>query len=572
MTPLFVLALAGLLGLGVLVVRRSRERALAEIRARWGQPVRRDRKMDAIAAAHESRLSNAGRGASLDDRTWDDLNLDAVFAAVDRTESTLGQHALYHRLRTVPVADKLDVFEALVTRFETDGRQRERAQTALSRLRDPHGYDLWWLARPDAIETQPWYVLFPILAAATILLLSVSVVWPHFTPALIGILALNIGVRYFTDRRIGALAAAFRQIAPVVTTAESLRFFGGDDVRPLVGSIHTDTPSLHRLKTISRWISGNPLMLPMGAGPLAVMVSDVVSAVYEYLNLAFLLDANGVYFGARDLRVHHGALLRVIAAMGEVDAAISTASFRAERHDWTRPRFRQPGASAELTDVRHPLLREAVPNSIRLDPGRGVLITGSNMSGKSTFLRTLGVTAVLAQTLNTCLAAEYSAPPFNVRSCIGRSDDLLRGKSYYIVEVESLLGLVEASAGSASHLFLLDELFRGTNAVERIAAGRAVLLELVSDAGRTNPHVVIAATHDGELVDLLPDSYSAFHFGDAIGPGGLTFDHQLRPGPATTRNAIALLRIHGASQNLIRRALECAAVLDAQRGTTLQSR
>ena len=554
------------------MARRSRARALAEVRARWGQPVNRERKMDAIAESHCSRLSSMGSGASLDARTWDDLDLDVVFAALDRTESTLGQHALYHRLRTVPVADNLEVFEVLVSRFEADVRLRERAQVALSRLRDPHGYDLWWLARRDAIETRPWYVLFPILTAATILLLVLSVVSSQFTPALIGIFALNVGVRYFTDRRIGALAAAFRQMAPLITTAQSLRFVGGDDVRPLVGSIQADTPSLRRLKTIARWVSGDPLMLPMGAGSLAVMSSDVVSVFYEYLNLAFLLDANGVYFGARDLRVHHRALLRVMAAMGEVDAAISTASLRTGRHDWTRPRFRPPGAPAALTGVRHPLLLDAVPNSITLAPGRGVLITGSNMSGKSTFLRTLGVTAVLAQTLNTCLAAEYDAPVFTVRSCIGRSDDVLSGKSYYIAEVESLLGLVEASASSAPHLFLLDELFRGTNAVERIAAGQAVLLELVSDASRTHPHVVIAATHDGELVDLLPDSYSAFHFGDAIGPDGLTFDHQLRPGPATTRNAIALLRIHGASQDLIRRALACAAILDAQRGTTLQGR
>jgi DNA mismatch repair ATPase MutS len=131
---------------------------------------------------------------------------------------------------------------------------------------------------------------------------------------------------------------------------------------------------------------------------------------------------------------------------------------------------------------------------------------------------------------------------------------------------------VKASASSAPHLFLLDELFRGTNAVERIAAGQAVLQELVSDARRPNAHVVIAATHDGELVDLLPDTYAAFHFGDAIGPDGLTFDHQLQPGPATTRNAIALLRLHGASDDLIRRALERAAILDAQRRTTLQGR
>ena len=528
--------------------------------------------MEAIAESHRSRLSTMGSGASLDARTWADLDLDAVFAVLDRTESTLGQHALYHRLRSAPVADNLEVFEALVSRLESDSGLRERAQLALSRLRDPHGYDLWWLAGRDAVVTRPWYALFPILSAATILLLVLALISPQFTPAVIGILVLNVGVRYLTDRRIGALAGAFRQIAPVVRTAESLRFLGGEDVRPLVGAIHDDTPSLGRLKTIARWISGNPMMLPLGAGSLAVLFNDVVSAFYEYLNLAFLLDANGVYFGARDLRRHSAALLRVMSAMGEVDAAISTASFRAGRTDWTRPRFQQPGAPAELSDVRHPLLVDAVPNSISLAPGRGVLITGSNMSGKSTFLRTLGVTAVMAQTLNTCLAARYQAPVFNVRSCIGRSDDLVSGKSYYIVEVETLLGLVTASAESAPHLFLLDELFRGTNAVERIAAGQAVLLELISDSRRPNPHVVLAATHDGELVDLLPDSYSAFHFGDAVGPDGLIFDHQLRPGPATTRNAIALLRLNGATEDLIRRALECAAMLDAQRGTTVKGR
>jgi len=572
MTPVFLAVLVALLTAGALAVRSGRARALADLRAGWGQPVSRERKMDAIAASHRSRLSNMGGEGSLDVRTWEDLDLDAVFAALDRTESTLGQHALYHRLRTAPVAPNLEAFEALVSRFDADRELRERAQMALARLKDPQGYDLWWLARQDAIQTRPWYLVFPILAATTILLLILAPIVPQVTPALIGILVTNVAVRFLTMRRIGELAAAFRQIAPVVATAESLTFLGGDDVRPLVGAVQADTHSLRGLKAIARWISGDPLMLPADAGSLAVLINDGVSAVYEYVSIAFLLDGNGVYFGARSLRAHHAGLLRVTAAVGEVDAAISTASFRAGRRDWTRPGFRQPGAPAELTGFRHPLLPDAVPNGITLAPGRGVLITGSNMSGKSTCLRTIGVTAVMAQTLNTCLAAEYSAPVFNVRSSIGRSDDLASGKSYYIAEVESLLGLVEASNGPAPHLFLLDELFRGTNAVERIAAGRAVLLELVSDGRRPSLHAVLAATHDGELVDLLPGSYSAVHFGDALGADGLTFDHQLRPGPATTRNAIALLRIHGASQDLIRRAEECAAMLDAQRGATLHGR
>ena len=161
-----------------------------------------------------------------------------------------------------------------------------------------------------------------------------------------------------------------------------------------------------------------------------------------------------------------------------------------------------------MTDMKHPLVADAVPNTIAFEAGSGGLITGSNMSGKSTFLRTVGVTAVMAQTLNTCLARTYSAPVLRLRSCIGRADDLVAGKSYYIVEVEALLGLVDSSRSDTAHLYLLDELFRGTNAVERIAAGEAVLRELLRSDRHANLHVVLAATHDVELVDLLAPLYA----------------------------------------------------------------
>jgi hypothetical protein len=554
------------------IIRAGRNRLLARIRAEWGRPVDRIHKMEAIAASHRSRVTDMGSVASLDDRTWNDLDLDAVFAALDRTGSTLGQHALYHRLRTAPVADHLEAFEALVSRLSADTPARERAQMALARLQDPHGYDLWWLARRDVIVTRAWYAVFPVLAVAMLSLLLLAPFWPAVLPALVPLLAINVIVGFATDRQLGAITGAFRQLAPLIATGESLQFLTGNDIEPIVGSIRLEVSRLGRLKTIARWVSGNPLMLSFSWSVLAMAITDFASVVYGWLNLAFLLDANGVYFGARDLHAHAPAVLRVISAMGEVDAAISVSSYRASRPDWTRPRFRQPDAPTVLTGVCHPLVVDAMPNSLTLGPGRGVLVTGSNMSGKSTLLRTVGVTAVLAQTINTCLANEYQAPILNVRSCIGRADDLLTGKSYYIVEVEALLELVRASAGSAPHLFLLDELFRGTNAVERIAAGQAVLRELLSGATGSKPHVVVAATHDGELVDLLPEMFAAYHFGDAVGPDGLVFDHRLQPGPAITRNAIALLRLHGAPDTLLDRALACAAALDRQRGVTLEAR
>ncbi len=105
-------------------------------------------------------------------------------------------------------------------------------------------------------------------------------------------------------------------------------------------------------------------------------------------------------------------------------------------------------------------------------------------------------------------------------------------------------------------------MFRGTNAVERIAAGQSVLVELIAGG---KPHVVVAATHDNELVDLLAGSYAPYHFGDALTDDTLTFDYHLRAGRSTSRNAIALLRLNGASPELVQLALATAAELDRQR-------
>ena len=178
---------------------------------------------------HRSRVAHGEGVASLDDRTWDDLNLDDVFAVLDRTEGTLGQHALYHRLRTAPVAEHLEAFEALVTRLGSDAPLRERTQTALARLQDPHGYDLWWLAKPDAIDVRPWYIVFPAVALATMTLVVAAVFVPQLLPAVVVAFVIDVCVRYLTDFRIAAVARAFRQLAPVIAAGQALQFLDGDD-------------------------------------------------------------------------------------------------------------------------------------------------------------------------------------------------------------------------------------------------------------------------------------------------------------------------------------------------------
>jgi hypothetical protein len=550
-----LLAAVTLLAVSAVVSSRNRRTRLARIGLDWGEPRDRVRKIDAIADYYRSRTDSARAADFLDDRTWDDLNLDAVFQRLDRAESTLGQQVLYYRLRSAPVAANLHAFEALVTRMSTDVEARERARIALTRLQNPAGYDLWWLAQPDTLERRPWHVIYPLVTAVMVAALLAAFFVPGALLILIVGSVVNLTIRTMTARRIGPVLGPFRQISALIAVAEGLRFLAGADTDRVVGALRGDVAALGRLKAIVRRISFDPL----SAGELAF---DLM----EYLNLIFLLDVNAVYFGAGELRRCGPTLLRVIQAVGDVDAAISIASFRAGTVGWTRPRFVQAGDRASLRDIRHPLVHHAVPNSIELGPPHGVLVTGSNMSGKTTFVRTVGVNAVLAQTINTCLATAYEAPVLRVRSCIGRSDDLVSGKSDYIVEVEAVLAMVQASAGTDPHLFLFDELFRGTNTVERIAGAEAVLTELIFNGGTSKPHLVLAATHDRELVDLLSEVYAPYHFGDELGPDGLIFDHRLRPGVTTTRNAIALLRLYGAPAAMVTRALQRAAILDSQRG------
>lgn len=524
---------------------RARRRLVSRLRAEWGRARSIARNIKAVGDLFERE-----RGTTvLDDRTAADLLIDDVFAWLDRTESRIGQQVLYRRLRSAPHA--LDAFEALVSRFKDDVALRERTQASLARLNDVSAYELHALAHPNALAERGWDVCYPLWSSTIVLALGLSFIWPKLLLAAVLGLAVNVGIRIATGRRVSREAASFRQVAPLLSVARSLATIGTADTAALTGTLPRDLAALRRVGAISRWVSRDPLTTP-----------DILFAALEYLNMVLLLDVNALYFAARQLRSCGPHLLRVIHAVGEIDAAIAIASVRSGARRWTRPTFVPIDQPATLSNIAHPLLDEAVPNSIAFAPPHGVIVTGSNMSGKSTFLRTVGINVVLAQTVHTCLAATYEAPVYEVRSCIGRADDLPGGKSYYLAEVEAVVSLLRASDRQAPQLFIFDELFRGTNAVERIAAAEAVLDALV---GNERPHVALIATHDAELVDLLHYKFIVYHLADTIGAGGLEFSYRLTPGPATSRNAIALLQLNGAPPSVVSRALARASALDRRR-------
>ena len=155
---------AGVLLLAVwgLLERRRRRRLVARLRAEWGRPMQRDRDMEAIAHYHWAFAEAAEE--PLDERTGKDLDLDAVFKVLDRTESPVGQQLLYHRLRTTPTAANRTAFEALTARLGENASERERLQASLFRLRQYAG-DVWWLTQPGVLDTRRVDVVFPFRGA-----------------------------------------------------------------------------------------------------------------------------------------------------------------------------------------------------------------------------------------------------------------------------------------------------------------------------------------------------------------------------------------------------------------------
>jgi hypothetical protein len=514
---------------------------------------------DGIASFHRARAAEREDGV-LDDRTWQDLNMDEVFAVVDRTESAVGQQLLYARLRTAPAAPHLAEFDALASRFSADPGLRERVQRALRRVADPAAFDLHRLPA-DRVEPRAWHAVFPVLAIAMVAAIALVPFQPAAIFVVIAGLLLNLALRSTVARELRMVIGPFRQLGPLLSAARALRITHTAETSGITEPLARDLPRLSRLRRIASWA---------GRETSTAVAGNLAGLAFEYLNFLLFLDANALFFGSREVQRRAPELLRVLAAVGEVDAALSVASFRAGQPPWTRPVFVDPGQPTRAVNIRHPLVPDPVPNSLTLGPPHGALITGSNMSGKSTFLRTLGVAVVLAQTIDTVLAETYESPVLRVRSCIGRADDPATGRSYYLAEVDAVLGLVQASRRGEPHLFIFDELFRGTNAVERIAAGEAVLKSLVTGAD-TEPraHLVVAATHDVELVDLLASRYASFHFADEIDDAGLRFDYLIRPGSSTTRNAIALLRMRGAPADLVDEASRRADRLDRERARPL---
>jgi hypothetical protein len=261
----------------------------------------------------------------------------------------------------------------------------------------------------------------------------------------------------------------------------------------------------------------------------------------------FLLWATQISFAVEQWRKRHGPEMdRWLRAVGEMEALCSLASFAFERPEYPFPEIVEGSTVLEVEDVRHPLLlrEQCVPNTIQLGGDLQLLvISGSNMSGKSTLLRTVGTNVALALAGAPVSAQRMKLSPLAIGATLRVQDSLLGGTSRFYAEIQRLRDIMELTEKPLPVLLLLDEILYGTNSHDRTIGAEAVIRGLVEQGA-----IGFVTTHDlalAKVADALAPRAANAHFEDRLEDGKMIFDYLLRPGVVQRSNALALMRAVG---------------------------
>jgi hypothetical protein len=456
-----------------------------------------------------------------------DLDIDEIFKFIDRTSSRIGQQYLYFKLRTIGSVDRLLKFDTLTTLFQNDKDASISCQLELSKLNQTSSYYLEELINGGQVRKPKnlWFV--KLLTVASVTSITLTFFFPIMIIFLVPLFAVNSVFHYKNKSNVNYYLQGIRELSKSLKVTKKL------SKQPIIIAHFKDFSFIKKIESLmfqSEFIAFEKNINNEWLFPIWILI-ELIKIVFnvEYLVFYNLLDA---------LTKEKNSIEGLFLFIGEIDAAIATASLKSGDLKTCTPSFNTSN-KLDVSAIYHPLIKKCVTNNINLED-KSMLLTGSNMSGKSTFIRTVAINSILAQTLHICFAASYSAPFYKIYSSIRISDDLLENTSYYLQEVLTIKKLIDASKGEKPCLFVLDEIFKGTNTLERISGGKAILSYLNSEK-----NTVLVATHDIELTAFLEkENYKLYHFSEVIESNNLLFDHTLKEGKLTKRNAIQLLELY----------------------------
>ncbi len=531
--------------------RRQNEEFLRKLRESFGRFSEDGTSGEAlrILSGRAAEWKETKERGFVDDITWRDLEMDEVFRRMNTALSEPGEEALYELLRR-PVRDKelLEKRGRIIKFFAENPEERLKLQEAFHRMGRRGKYALSdYLSLLDNIREESNLRHY---FSALLGLFSVSMIF--IKPAagfviFIAVLIINVTTYFKRKGEIDSSLSAFSYILRSLGEIRRLPQINAEELSEEMKKIRETGESLKILSRgaflilSGRDLTGSFLQIPL-----------------DYLRIFLHVDLMKFNSMLSLVRSRSEDIRELFGTVGFLDAMIAAASFREALKVKCKPEFTdEKYAYFEAEDLYHPLLENPVSASISTS-GKGVLLTGSNASGKSTFLKSAGLSILLAQTIYTAPAKALKLSFLDIYSSMSLSDSLVGNESYYMAEIRAVKRIADRvardpSSGLPGAACFLDELLRGTNTLERIAASSGILKTL-----KKEHTLVFAATHDLELTGMLENYYDNYHFEDEVNGNDITFSYRLNKGRAKTRNAIKLLELIGFDPETVKGAFRTA--------------
>ena len=473
--------------------------------------------------------------SQVDGQTWHDLDLYRVFDQLNYTQSSIGAEALYQKMRLIKFQPEASLQE-LEDFFDHHPDLRLEVQVVMNQLgKKNHNMARSIVANPGKQDSKIYLSLYIFLACLPVFSLFFL---PFFK-----IQAMMVLVASATFNIIFSSIRNWSNKMRLDRVSYLVRIFASTEKLS-----HLAIPKQEALKQAvqpfkkTKVISGI-LQSPTGSSDMEIILI--------YLNFLFLIPQIAQVYIYQQVRIHQKEAQEAINLLGELEVAISLLRHKRDVELVCHPYFKKEGG-IKGKGIYHPLLTDPVANDVRFE--KNMVISGDNASGKSTYLKMVAINCILAQGLGFAYGESLELSYGHVMTSMDVSDDIEVGDSYFITESKTILRMIESLEKSGFHYFFIDELFKGTNTIERIGSGLGIVRWL-----SRHDCLYMISSHDIELVAASGAVNDNYHFDSRYVDGEIVFDYQIKQGAAVTKNAVNTLKslhfpseITQTSQELIR--------------------
>lgn len=508
---------------------KKRELHLFKLKSHWGKPKETTTyNFDLISSYHHTTINDSAF-QNLSASTNQDLDLNDVFTFLDRTSSAIGQQYLYHKLHCIKNQEATRELDHTINFFSKEESERLVVQALLFPLNHKSTYYYHNLFTSRTDHNSRKLKLAYGLNACLLICLGLSFINLIWLMPIIPIFCINLVLHYKNKYAQYEQLNATQYFKQVFKTTQKLQ--GVDKLNRVFDFKKTKeaTNTLKSLFHLTYFFTSDNMFKDE--------ISTLVWLPIEWIKIMLNIELISFELFLKRAISNSNELKTVFETIAKIDISISIASLH-QNNVLTKPIF-TPNKEINVENIAHPLIDNCVTNSIHLN-NESLLLTGSNMAGKTTLIRTITLNTILAQTIGFVFATKYEAPFSQINTSIRITDDLSENTSYYLQEVKQLKYFIEQSKRKEPQIFVLDEILKGTNTRERISAAYAILKHLNNDNA-----IVIVSTHDLELIDLLSkERYSCQYLQESIINDELHFDYKLKVGQPQTTNAIKILELN----------------------------